>query len=720
MELEEIRVLYVDDDMDARRIFVRELRKTSLRIDVASNGVEAISLARENTYAVIASDLDMPGMNGIELFERIHGIAPMASFVLVTGAVSLNLPTASESARAITCIVPKPWEQGELENAVMQGIRLHQTRTVAKNPAVGNGKLENTRILLLEDCLGDARLIERMLTKVKENSYSVIHVARLSEACAVLETVVVDLIVTDMSLPDARGLDVVKRLKVTVPEVPVIVMSGQSDKQLAAQAVQSGAQDYLVKGEVDGISLDRAICYSMKRKATEQRLAYMAHYDELTGLANRTAFRQRAIQSLAKSARKSGVRPAILLLDLDRFKIVNDTLGHDVGDLLLREVASRIQLALRDTDMVARLGGDEFAVLVDDIGVEEHAAAPAQRIIEFLAPVMRLEEHELYITTSIGIAIYPKNGQTIEDLLKNADSAMYRAKEGGRNSYQFFDEAMHVRAMRRMELERDLQGALRREEFVLFFQPLIALETNKPVCFEALLRWQHPVHGLIQPDDFIPLLEDSGLIVPVGEWVLEQACVQIKEWQSEFDEKIRVAVNVSPRQFDDAGLVDAVKGTLQATGLEPFCLELEVTENLVMRDIESAVDKLQLLKNLGVRIAVDDFGTGQSQLIYLVRFPVDTLKIDKSVTQMIGSREGNMITKMVVDMGHNLDLELVAEGVEDEVQLEFLREQKCHVYQGYYSTKPIAPSACEAWWRSWLVTNLPMEPDKVAILAIVQ
>ncbi|MBL4634932.1 MAG: response regulator, partial [Kofleriaceae bacterium] len=364
------RVLYVDDDPDARKVFVRELRHSSLSIELASSGAEAMELIRKNTYSVIATDLEMPEMNGIELIEKARIAAPLASFVLVTGAVWLDLPTASESARGITCIVPKPWDQGELEKAILQALHLHATHSVANIVSEEVEDTDVTRVLLIEDSPGDAKLISRML-RGDSGRYVVTHVERLSDAITTLENFSFDAIITDMSLPDARGMDVARRLQAFVPEIPVIVMSGQSDQSLAAQAVQNGAQDYLVKGEVDSRTLVRAICYSIERKASEQRLAYMAHYDQLTGLANRTEFRQQVLQNLGRASRNSGAKPTILLLDLDRFKIVNDTLGHDVGDLLLREIAERLVAAAGEFATVARLGGDEFAVLIPDIQDED-------------------------------------------------------------------------------------------------------------------------------------------------------------------------------------------------------------------------------------------------------------------------------------------------------------------------------------------------------------
>jgi diguanylate cyclase (GGDEF)-like protein len=376
---------------------------------------------------------------------------------------------------------------------------------------------------------------------------------------------------------------------------------------------------------------------------------------------------------------------------------VNDTLGHDVGDILLTRVAERLEAAVRETDTVARLGGDEFAVLVEDIKKEGDLNAPAKRILEALESDIYIGEHALRVTTSIGIAVFPQNGASLEELLRNADSAMYRAKENGRNNYQFFDEEMHQRAVQRMRLEKDLSGALEREEFQIHYQPLHDCRNGRAVSFEALLRWHHPERGTVSPDEFVPLLEDLGQIAPVGEWVLRRACAQLREWQEEFGRELRVAVNVSARQFDDPELVAKVARALRAASLEPSSLELEVTESLVMSDLSAATKTLHRLKDIGVRIAIDDFGTGYSQFVSLVRFPIDVLKIDRSVIDAVNDNEGAKVTKAVIDLGHTLGLEVVAEGVERDSQLEFLREQMCDCFQGYLATRPMTSCDCSEW-----------------------
>ena len=691
---ENCRILYVDDDPDARLAFRRLLARKGFQIETVSSGAEAIEHARTTTYAVVATDLEMPGMTGIQLIETLHRSTPTTSFVLVTGAAWLDLPTETEGARAITCVIHKPWEVEEVDDALRRGIRLHHTRTEIRSPS--HGGEDSTHVLLLEDNPGDARLVQRMLSGSRVSNYEVSHVERLEDGLRKLEEENFQIILTDLSLPDARGMDGVTKLQTSCPWIPIVVMSGVGDEELAVGAVQAGAQDYLVKGTVDGASLHRALRYAIERKAAQQRLAYLAQYDQLTGLANRTTFQEHARRAVARARREPGRRPAIFVLDLDRFKSVNDTLGHDVGDKLLSVVADRLLSAISAPDLVARLGGDEFAVLIENISNEDMIAGPAIRIMEAMRPDAIIGEHALRATTSIGIASYPDNGLTVEDLTVNADVAMYRAKKEGRNSYQFFDQAMHDKAVGRLELERDLEGACARGEFVLYFQPLQHQRTNALAC-EALLRWQHPTKGLVEPGAFIPLLEDSGKIVEVGAWVLKQACEQISEWQERLGFSPRVAVNVSPRQFEDPNLVTLVTDALRNASVDPSCLELEVTESVVMRDPELAALALEKLAELGVRIAIDDFGTGFTQFACLVRFPITTLKIDRSVTETIGETDGNTIARTLIDMGHNLGLEIVAEGVETESQRAFLRAHSCDIIQGYLVARPMPGPECESW-----------------------
>ncbi len=696
LDREDCRVLYVDDDPDARLTFRRVLRRRGLQIDLAASGREAMKMSAQTSYAVIASDLEMPNISGIQLIETLHRTTPLTSFILVTGVSHLDLPTDSESARSISRVIQKPWDVSDVENALLRAIRMHHTRAACNNPSDREGRAA-AHVLLLEDNPGDARLVERMLSRSRAPTYSVTTVQRLEDGLEKLEHEAFHVILTDLSLPDARGMDGVTRLQQSCPWVPIIVLSGSGDEELAVQAVQAGAQDYLVKGAVDASALQRSVRYAVERKAAEQRLAYLAQYDQLTGLANRGTFQEHARRAVARARRDPGRRPAILVLDLDRFKTVNDTLGHDIGDQLLRIVGERLLSTIRDADLVARLGGDEFAVLVEDMSREAQPALPAQRILDALQAPACIGDNKLTARTSIGIATFPDNGGSVEELTINADVAMYRAKQMGRNTYQFFDREMHEQARVRLELERDLIGACDRGEFVLFFQPLQQCSGSRIVCLEALIRWQHPSRGLVAPDQFIPLLEDIGEIVHVGDWVLQQACAQLAIWQRDFCDDLRVSVNVSPRQFEDPHLVSRVTKALQSSGVTGPHLELEVTENIVMRDVDKATVALGLLEKLGVRIAIDDFGTGFTQFACLVRYPISTLKIDRSVTQTIGEDDGNTITKTLIEMGHNLGMEIVAEGVEEEAQRSFLQEHGCDTVQGYLTARPMTIANCTRW-----------------------
>lgn len=426
-----------------------------------------------------------------------------------------------------------------------------------------------------------------------------------------------------------------------------------------------------------------------ERKLAEERIRYLAHYDELTGLANRNTFSVSLNHALAR-ARRDDQQLAILFLDLDRFKNINDTFGHDAGDRVLREMGQRLRSCLRESDTLCRFGGDEFVVLLEAMPHPGHSAVVARKLLAAAAKPFSVEGQQFQITTSIGISTYPSDSDDPQTLLKNADVAMYRAKEQGKNNYQFYLTQMNVHTRERMALESDLRVALERDEFVLHYQPKIALASGRIVGMEALVRWQHPTDGLIQPAKFIPLAEETGLIVAIGEWVLKAACAQSRSWREQGLPPLRIAVNLSPRQFAHEELLQDVDRRLSENGLDSAALELEVTESVVMQEPERAAILLGRLKIAGVIVAIDDFGTGYSSLSYLKRFPIDSLKVDRSfIKDLPLDAEDAAITKAIIVMAHNLGLKVIAEGVETEEQVEFLLANGCDEAQGYYFSKPV-------------------------------
>ena len=424
-------------------------------------------------------------------------------------------------------------------------------------------------------------------------------------------------------------------------------------------------------------------------KESEARLEHLAHFDPLTDLPNRLLFHSRLEHAL-EQARRHGHRLAILFLDLDHFKTVNDSLGHPAGDELLVAVSQRIHARLRDTDTLARLGGDEFVILLEQLEEAQQAAVVAMELLRVLKePILLCGSHEIFIGGSIGISLYPDDARESMQLVRNADAALYQAKEQGRNTYSFYTESLTREAEGRLALEGRLRHALARSEFMLHYQPLVAVADGRLLGVEALVRWHHPENGLVAPSHFIPIAEENGLIVPLGEWVLRTACAQMKAWLDQGIPSCTLAVNLSPRQFQQDNLAGMVRDILKRSGLPPECLELEITEGAIMRQGEQAIATLHALKALGVRLAIDDFGTGYSSLAYLKRFPIDKLKIDRSFVQDIPDDSNDVeIATTIIAMARNLKLEVLAEGVETAAQLGFLREQGCDSCQGYLFSPP--------------------------------
>jgi len=675
-------------------------------------------------------------------------------------------------------------------------------------------------ILLIEDNPGDVRLIREMFNEQGLQNVELRHVECMEEAERCLAPRAVDIILLDLGLPDVQGLEAVQRARAAALGVPLVVLSDMDDESMAIQALQEGAQDYLIKGQIAPRDLVRALRYAIERKAIEETLfeekeraqvtldcigdavirtdisgnitflnlaaekmtgwplkevtgrpmadafrivnaatrkavlspivrapdqpgaenmplntvliqrdgtdifiedsvapihdhegrvvgsvlvlrdvsatramaeqfAHAAEHDFLTGLPNRLLLTDRVGQAIA-FANRNRDKVAVLFLDMDGFKHINDSLGHPAGDRLLQCIANRLRDCVRAPDTVSRQGGDEFIVLLQEIDRPEAAAVAARRLLRAVGEPYSIDQHNLHITTSIGISLYPDDGPDAETLIKNADTAMYQAKENGRQSYQFFRPEMNVRAVERQSIEEDLQGALERKEFSLHYQPKIDLATGAMTGAEALLRWTHPARGSVSPSEFIPIVEDSGLILPIGAWVLREACRQAQEWTEARLPFGTMAVNVSAIELRCEDFLEGLFSTLSETGLEPATLELELTESALVKNAAVAVSILQNLRERGIRVAVDDFGTGYSSLSYLTRLPLDALKIDQSfVRQIAGCLNGTIIVNAIISLGRSLHLRVIAEGIETSEDLAFLRDQKCDEAQGFYFSQPV-------------------------------
>jgi diguanylate cyclase (GGDEF)-like protein len=594
-------------------------------------------------------------------------------------------------------------------------------------------------VLLIEDNPGDARLIELMLNRARGMAFQLTWLDTLTAGLQYLDTHEPDIVLLDLGLPESRGLETLHRLLAHAPKAPtLVVLSGLDDEDIAFQAVQSGAQDYLIKGRVDSALLVRSIRYAMERsrseealrqahaeleqrvlertaelasavaalqseiaerKLAEEHIRYLAHYDALTGLPNRVLLQDRLKQALAHGHR-TGSQVAVLFIDLDYFKHVNDSLGHQVGDQLLKVVAGLLQECLREGDSVARLGGDEFVLILPLLTDGNDAAAVAQKVQDALARTVVADGHELHVNASIGISLYPHDGATVEALMSAADTAMYHAKEKGRRNYQFFTSALNRAVQRRVALESRLRQAFARQEFELHYQPQIDMASGAIFSAEALLRWKQAGKAPISCGAFIAVAEETGLILALGEWVLHEACRQLRRWHEAGHGGLRIAVNLSPRQFSQPGFQDMVRNIIDSTGISAGSLDLEITEGILMQRNEDNLALLHQLSSMGVQLSVDDFGTGYSSLAYLQRFPVDALKIDQSFVREINrNRNATALVAAIISMAHSLELQVLAEGVETAEQIQFLQSHGCPSAQGFYYSAAVSAEAFSALLR---------------------
>lgn len=673
-------LLLVDDEENILRSLVRLLRKQEYEILTASSGESALGIMAEREVHVILSDQRMPGMTGSELLSRVRQLYPETVRMVLSGFADIDAITDAINRGNIYKFLAKPW----IDELLLANIREAFDRY-------------------------DLDRKGAQFTKIYENTAEGIIIT--DRNCRMQAVNPAFSVITGYSAEEVIGL------------TPTLLRSGRHDADFYQSMWHSIHEQGAWTGEIwnrrkDGSVYPQWLNIAAIRdsngttkqyvglftditehKKAEERLRYQAYHDPLTGLPNRLLYTEHLEIALSQANRRNSMS-CVMLLDLDHFKYVNDTFGHDFGDRLLITVAHRLRECLRKEDTLARMGGDEFTILLPLVDDMKDISRVSEKIVSSFSNPVSISGKELYVTASIGISLYPDNGNDAETLLKNADAAMYRAKENGRNTYYFFSTDMNIEAQRRLELENDLRRALERNELEMYYQPKVSLATNGITGAEALIRWHHPTRGMVLPGEFIPLAEENGIISPLGEWVLQEVCCQIRRWRDNGIRIPRIAINISWRQFQRQILPDVLGRLIEETGISPGDLELELTEGSIMSNPDACIEILVLLKRVGIAIAIDDFGTGYSSLSYLRRLPIDVLKIDYSFTnELFASASSSELVHGIIEMAHGLKLDVVAEGVETVDQLEFLRENRCDMIQGFLFSRAVTAAEFEVMLR---------------------
>lgn len=680
----ELKVLCVDDCEDDVVLiiaaltaggYVPEYRRVCRMPDIEA------ALAGQ-VWDLVISDYSMPQLNGLQVLDIVRQRSPELPFLLVSGAVGQDTAVAAmksgagdyimkdDLARLVPAVRRELAEAGgrRARRLAESNLRASETllNSIVNTAADGIIVIDESGMLEFVNAAVERMFGWRPLELIGRNFDSLLMPRPQGGAGRLL-----------------AGLDRNSRS-----------LSVGVGREVKAQRRDGGV--FPIELTLGEMRIDGRIKYACimrdvtERKCAEERIHQLAHYDKLTGLPNRALFSQLLEQALSE-AKYSKKQVAVLFIDLDRFKLINDSLSHDSGDAVLKQVARRLTDTQLKRNTIARFGGDEFVVLMRDCQIPTDAAEAAQRMLTTIAQPLMLEGQEYHLTASIGVSAYPSDGENAQTILKNADIAMYRAKEHGKNNYQFYSAQMNLHSFERLVLERFLRHALEQDEFRVYYQPKIDLVSGCVTGMEALLRWVHPAMGMISPLKFIPLAEETGLIVPIGAWVLKAACAQNKIWADQGLPPLRVAVNLSARQFAQDDLHSTILNVLEETGLAPKLLELEITESVTMDNPEHAAALLRKLKALGIKLAIDDFGTGYSSLSYLKRFPIDNVKIDRSFIKDIPHDADDVaITQAVIAMAHSLGLKVIAEGVESEEHVTFLREHGCEEAQGYLFGAPMS------------------------------
>ena len=681
--------LVVDDELVVRIVVREVLELSGHEVCEAENGPQALERFIEYRPDIVLLDIIMPGMDGFTACAQLRDLVGGSRVpILIMTALDDTESIATAYERGATDFITKPLNPTILSHRVKYMFRSSQTLDALRKSEsrlglaqriakIGNWEWRpdiNRFTASPELC----RLIGIRPQDFDGTLDSFLHVVHAEDR----ERVDVAL---KQILTERKPCDIDHRIVLPHGADFAVHLQAEAvfDDQLQALTIIGTAQDIT------------------DRKQSEREIYRLAYFDSLTGLANRVLFKDRLTQALAHASRYHSTL-AVLFLDLDRFKVINDTLGHNIGDLLLKQVAGRLTESVRHSDSVsrsvdkeenhslARLGGDEFTVLLTNLRDVQDAGTVARRIVEAMANPFLIEGREIFVTISVGIAIFPVDGESIDALLKNADSAMYHAKEKGRNNFQFYSNNLNAAANDRLNLEGELRHAVEREEFVVFYQPQIDLRGGEIVSAEALVRWQHPRRGLLRPEEFMQAAVDTGLIRAIDEWVLRTACRHSQEWQQRGKIPVRISVNISNSFFHGDTLVSVVEQALGQTGVTPACLELELTESIVMRNVDASIAMLTTLRTMGVQLSIDDFGTGYSSLSYLHRLPINRVKIDQSfILEILTQARPPMIVRAIVAMAHSLNLLVLAEGVEQEFQRTTLIEEGCDYAQGHLFGRPM-------------------------------
>jgi len=686
-------LLYFEDDASLALLIKTRLAKLGYRMDIAANGEEGLERLTRNPYDLAILDYLKPGKNGSTTLREMQALPFAPPAVVVSGVHALDLAVEALQLGAADYIVKD--EHGAFLDLL---------------PSVIQKVLDRERLIKAQQASENRDRIAEM----------------------VFHNVTEGVVITD---PETRIIAINPAFSsitgYTAEEVigntPSILSSGRHDKEFYRRMWETIELTGQWRGEIWNkrknkdiypqwltinvvrdaenrlLNYIATISDITERKQIEDRLRNLAHYDTLTGLPNRELFNMRLNEAITRTRQKN-TGLALLFIDLDRFKTINDSLGHDAGDELLRQIGMRLKQSVRESDITARLGGDEFTVILENITESQKAQIVAQKIIHALSQPVNVQRHQIFITPSVGIAFHPSDATETQDLIKNAYRAMYTAKREGRHTFKFYSPGMNATALERLTLETQLRLALEKNQFILHYQPQIDLQTGSVIGVEALVRWNHPELGLVPPNQFIPLLEETNLILPVGEWVLRTGCRQLGEWHKLGLYPLRLAINISVRQYRLDHLVPLLDSIIAETQVDPTCLELEITESVMIENLEATLQIFEAFRKRGIRISIDDFGTGYSSLSYLQRLPIDALKIDRSFIQNIHASSSDMaITKAIISLAHSLGIKVIAEGIENSRHLHFLKEERCEEGQGFFINEAMPAMAL----TDWLLNRMP-------------